>query len=75
MTQQHIGNMKTTPPSMTEKEHLRKKVQIWWVKNDTAAYRKYQNDSSIYDRKRTYLRKKVQIWWVKMTQQHIGNLK
>jgi hypothetical protein len=28
---------------------LRKKVQIWWVKNDTAAYRKSENDSCIYD--------------------------
>jgi hypothetical protein len=40
-------------------------VQIWWVKNDIAAYRKSENDSYIYDRKRTYLRKKVQIWLVK----------
>jgi hypothetical protein len=44
---------------------LRKKVQIWWFKNDTAAYRKSENDSCIYDRKKNILRKKVQIWWFK----------
>jgi hypothetical protein len=34
----HIGNLKMTLASMTEKgRYLRKKVQIWWVKNDTAA--------------------------------------
>jgi hypothetical protein len=46
---------------------LSKKVQIWWVKNDTTAYRKSENDSdpASMTEKRTYLRKKVQIWWFK----------
>jgi hypothetical protein len=43
-------------------------VQIWWVKNDTAAAHirnMKMTVACIYDRKRTYLRKNVQIWRVK----------
>jgi hypothetical protein len=63
---------------MTEKRtYLRKKVQIWWVKNDTAAQigNLKMTLACIYDRKKhIFALKKCRFGGSKMTQQHIAIL-